>query len=110
MSTAKALTPTEIEKVLNHIEQNSNAKRNRLMFMMTAMAGLRVSEVAYLTINDVRNTDGTIRSEVFLDAERVKNKHARTVYINSRLKAEIEEYVANNKWIVENQEAVKKSV
>ena len=103
MSTAKALTPTEIEKVLNHIEQNSNAKRNRLMFMMTAMAGLRVSEVAYLTINDVRNTDGTIRSEVFLDAERVKNKHARTVYINSRLKAEIEEYVANNKWIVENQ-------
>ena len=25
MSTAKALTPAEIEKVLNHIEQNSNA-------------------------------------------------------------------------------------
>ena len=65
MATAKALTPTELEQVLHYIAQNTNAQRNRVMLLCTVAAGMRVSEVAGLTIGDVRNADGTIRSEVF---------------------------------------------
>ena len=54
MATAKSLTPVEIEKLFNYIEQRKNAKRNKLMLLFTIAAGLRVSEVADLKIQDVR--------------------------------------------------------
>ncbi len=98
MATAKSLTPTELQQVLAYIAENSFAQRNRLMLMCTVAAGMRVSEVSGLLIGDVRNADGTIRSEVFLSAERVKHNHARTVYINTRLQQELAEYVAERKW------------
>ncbi len=98
MATAKSLTPTELQQVLAYIAENSFAQRNRLMLMCTVAAGMRVSEVAGLLIGDVRNANGTIRSEVFLSADRVKHNHARTVYINTRLQQELGEYVAERKW------------
>ena len=98
MATAKSLTPAELEQVLQYIQANANAERNRLMMLLTVGAGLRVSEVAGLTIGDVQNADGTVRSEVFLAAERVKHRHARTVFLNTRLQQEITAYVATRKW------------
>lgn len=98
MATAKALTTAEVEQVLQFISQSANAERNKLMFMMTVLAGLRVSEVADLMIGDVRNENGTIRSEVFLSANRVKHNHARTLYINTRLQQELEAYIATKTW------------
>ena len=60
MATAKSLTPAEITKALDYIAQNANAKRNRIMFLLTAMAGLRVGEVACLTLGDVRDADARV--------------------------------------------------
>ena len=74
MATAKSLTPAEITKALDYIAQNTNAKRNRIMFLLTAMAGLRVGEVACLKIGDVRDSDGSICSEIYFAAERVQMK------------------------------------
>ena len=99
MAAAKSLTQAEINKVLEHIAANAYAERNRVMFLLTAMAGLRVSEVAGLTLGDVQNDDGTVRAEIYLSAERVKHGHARTVYINSRLQQEIATYIQSRKWI-----------
>ena len=99
MAAAKSLTQAEINKVLEHIAANAYAERNRVMFLLTAMAGLRVSEVAGLTLSDVQNDDGTVRAEIYLSAERVKHGHARTVYINSRLQQEIATYIQSRKWI-----------
>jgi len=103
MATAKSLTAPEIEKVLNYIAEHGNPLRNRLMLMCTVLAGLRVGEVADLKISDVRNTDGTVKSEMFLAASRVKHEHARTVYISSRLQQEIADYIATRKWFEEQQ-------
>ncbi len=103
MATAKALTSAELERVLHYIAENTNAQRNRVMLLCTVAAGMRVSEVAGLTIGDVRNADGTIRSEVFLSAERVKHNHARTVYINTRLQQELTEYIAERTWHTDTQ-------
>ena len=103
MAAAKSLTPAEIDRVLTYIAHNNNAQRNRVMFLLTAMAGLRVGEVACLTIADVRDEDGTVRSEVFLAAERVKHNHARTVYINTRLQQEIADYISKRNWLDETR-------
>jgi integrase/recombinase XerD len=84
LATAKALTAAEVQQVLDYTAKHNYAQRNKLMFLMTVAAGLRVGEVACLTIGDVRNEDGTVRGEVFLAADRVKHGHARTVYIAVR--------------------------
>ena len=103
MAAAKSLTPADIERVLQHISNNANAQRNRCMFLVSVMAGLRVSEIAGLTLADVRAADGAIKTEVYLSAERVKHKHARTFYVSSRLRQELEAYVASVKWFADDQ-------
>ena len=103
MATAKALTAQEIEKVLAHIAQHAYAERNRLMLLFTVAAGLRVSEVAGLTIGDVRNDDATVRSEIYLASHRVKHGHARTIYLNARLQQELATYIATRNWLYDEQ-------
>jgi integrase/recombinase XerD len=103
LATAKSLTATELEQVLQYIAQHTYAERNKLMMLLTVGAGMRVGEVAGLTIGDVRNADGTVRGEVFLNAERVKHKHARTVFLNTRLQQEISSYIATRTWLCDTQ-------
>jgi integrase/recombinase XerD len=64
------------------------------MLLITVASGLRVSEVAALTLRDVLNDNLTVKSEIYLAAHRVKHGHARTIYINSRLQAELAAYIA----------------
>lgn len=99
MAAAKSLTGAELEQVLHYIAQHSNAARNRMMTMMTVLAGLRASELAGLTLGDAQNQDGTVRSEIYLAAGRVKHGHARTVYISSRLQQELADYIAARTWL-----------
>jgi len=94
MPAAKSLTPAELERVLAYTATRSNPERNKMMLLMTVGAGLRVGEVAGLTVGDVLDADGTVRSEIFLAAHRVKHKHARTVYLNTRLQVELTAYLA----------------
>lgn len=103
MSTAKALTATEVQQVLDYIAKHNYPQRNKLMFLMTVAAGVRVGELSCLTIGDVVNEDGSVRSEVFLSADRVKHGHARTVYINTRLQAELAEYITERTWLDNTQ-------
>jgi len=103
MASAKSLTSADIERVLQYIGAHANAERNRCMFLVSVMAGLRVGEIAGLTLADVRAADGTIKHEVFLAAQRVKHGHARTIYISTRLQRELAEYVATVKWVADDQ-------
>lgn len=94
MAAAKSLTAAELQTVLAYTETQPYAQRNRAMLMMTVAAGLRVSELAGLTLGDVLNSAGLVRSEVFLAAHRVKHQHARIIYINTRLQQELTDYIA----------------
>ena len=93
MAAAKSLTPAELERVLQYMSHRSFAQRNRAMLMMTVAAGLRVGEVAGLTLGDVLEDDGSVRGEIYLAAHRTKHSHARTIYLNSRLQAELAAYI-----------------
>ena len=99
MAAAKSLTHAEIERALGYIASNANATRNRVMFLLTTNAGLRVSEVAGLKLDDVLDADGTIRSEVLLAADRVKHGHARTVFLNNAIRTELSAYIQSRNWV-----------
>ena len=85
MAQAKTLTVRELRKVLDHLPVNKYRSRNRLMLLMTHWSGMRVGEVAALSMGDVRNVDDTVKDEIRLDATQTKGKHARTVFVNDRL-------------------------
>ena len=93
MSQARVLNPQELRRVLDHVATRRHSARNRAMLLLTHYAGMRVGEVAALCINDVLNSDNTIKSEVRLMPDQTKGKHARTVYLNERMQKELASYI-----------------
>ena len=92
MAQARALGAAEMERVLEHVNAGRHAHRNRCFILLTHLAGLRVGEVASLRWLDVMNADGQIKEEVRLLPEMTKGKHARTVFISTRLRQELQQY------------------
>jgi integrase/recombinase XerD len=94
MAQAKTLTPAEIEQLLSHINTRKYAARNRSMMLLTHWAGLRIGEVAGLRWSDVTTTDGLVKDEIRLLPDMTKGRHARTVFVSVKLKAELQAYAA----------------
>jgi integrase/recombinase XerD len=90
---AKTLTAQEQRRVLDYIATRAHAARNRAMFMVMYLAGLRVGETAALRVADVVDETGKVRAEFLLRAEYTKGGHARTVFVSERLRKELTAYV-----------------
>lgn len=92
MRQAKVLTDVELKRVLAVIAQGKHAERNRLAVMLSHQLGLRVGEIASLRMSHVLEQTGAVRDEVRLAADETKGGEARVVFINAKLKREIERY------------------
>ena len=92
MAQARALNAAEMEQVLTHVNAGRHAHRNRCFILLTHLAGMRVGEVASLRWVDVLTADGHIKEEIRLLPEMTKGKHARTVFISTRLREELQRY------------------
>jgi integrase/recombinase XerD len=92
MAQARALNTAEMEQVLAHVNAGRHAHRNRCFILLTHLAGMRVGEVASLRWIDVLTADGHIKEEIRLLPEMTKGKHARTVFISTRLREELQRY------------------
>lgn len=89
---AKTLNAQELRRVLDFVATRPHAARNRAMILMTYLAGMRVGEVANIRYSDVVDIDGTIRNEIVLNASQTKGSESRVVFINERLRAELDTY------------------
>ena len=85
---AKVLSEREFKMVLEYVAAHSHASRNRAMLLMTHLAGMRVGEVAVVTIADVLNSDGSIKDEIFLVPQN-SNKRGRTAQVQHFLNVTI---------------------
>ena len=99
MAQAKTLTTAEIERLLTHINTRKYSARNRSMMLLTHWAGLRIGEVACLRWSDVTTTDGEIKDEIRLLPDMTKGRHARTVFVSAKLKAELQAYAGQAKCV-----------
>jgi len=99
MAQAKTLTKDELARVLDFIDTRRFSQRNRAMMLLTHLAGLRIGEVACLRWSDVINQDGTVKEEIRLLPDMTKGRHARTVFVNIRLREELQAYAAQAKCI-----------
>jgi site-specific recombinase XerD len=99
MAQAKTLTTAEIERLMAHITTRKYAARNRSMMLLTHWAGLRIGEVACLRWSDVTTTDGEIKDEIRLLPDMTKGRHARTVFVSAKLRAELQAYALQAKCV-----------
>ena len=93
MAQASVLTESEIRRVFRIIETTRHAERNRLAFVLSIFAGLRVGEIAALMIADVATADGQVRREIKLGAHQTKGNKGRTVILSDRVRKEIDIYL-----------------
>jgi integrase/recombinase XerD len=93
MAQASVLTDNEIRRVFRLIETTQHAGRNRLAFILSVYAGLRVGEIAALTIGDVANRSGEARREIKLGAHQTKGSRGPTVVLSNRVRAEIDSHL-----------------
>jgi integrase/recombinase XerD len=93
MAQAKTLNTAELDQVLRYVSTKKYAQRDRALILTSFWSGMRVGEIAALTMGDVLNDDGTIKSEIRLSAAQTKGRHPRTVFIPEKLKAELQSYV-----------------
>ena len=93
MAQASVLTESDVRRVFRILETTRYAERNRLAFVLSIYAGLRVGEIAALTIADVVNQHGEARREIKLGAHQTKGSKGRTVILSTRVRKEIEAFL-----------------
>lgn len=93
MSQAKTLSEKEFKRLLAVSQTTRHAERDRMIILMSYYAGLRVGEIAALTIGHVSSHDGTIKDQFILTAEQTKGNRPRTVMLAEKLRKELASYV-----------------
>ncbi len=90
---AKTLNQQEIRRVLDHISTRKHAVRNRAILQTSFLSGMRVGEIASLKYRDVVDTEGKIKNQILLTADMTKGSESRIVFINEKLRKELQTYV-----------------
>jgi integrase/recombinase XerD len=89
---AKTLTKGQVEAMLGFLAGTRHAKRNRLIFLLSAKAGLRAKEIAGLTWWMVNDSQGQIGRAICLQDSASKGKSGRTIPLADEVRDALIEY------------------
>jgi integrase/recombinase XerD len=92
---ASVLNETEIRRLFRIVEATRDAERNRLCFVLSIYGGLRVGEIAALTVADAATQNGDVRREITLGAHQSKGSKGRTVILSERVRRELGSFLKN---------------
>lgn len=92
MKQAKTLTAQELRRVLDYVATRPHAARNRALLLTGHLSGMRVGELAALSIGDVLDANGHVKSEIYLAAAQTKGQQGRTVLLSEKLRKELTAY------------------
>jgi integrase/recombinase XerD len=93
MKQAPVLTERDAKRLLLHCKHSAFPDRNRCVFMLGYLAGMRIGEIAALKVGDVLSAEGEVRASIQLSAAQTKGSEARTVLLNGQLQAELRSYL-----------------
>ncbi|WP_082513296.1 site-specific integrase [Methylobacterium sp. Leaf125] len=91
MKQARVPTDVEFKRLVAVVSQGRFGPRNRLALMLSYFGGLRVGEIAALRWGDLLDNEGKVREQLRLSATVTKGGRARVVFLNARLRKEIEQ-------------------
>ena len=93
MKQAQVLSEKDMHRVLTFLSRYSFAERNRAMFMLSWLGGMRVAEIASLKISDVVAPDGKVREQILLTPQQTKGDRSRKVLLNMHLQSELTDFI-----------------
>lgn len=91
---AKILTDAQIKAVLSYLETTRNAKRDKVIFMLSVYAGLRAKEVSSLEVTMVTDADGKVSDHIALEDKAFKGKSGRVIPMNKLLQMALTEWLS----------------
>ena len=93
MKQARLLTKQEYKRVLDVIESNKHAERNRACVYLSFYAGLRACEISSLRLHDVVDEERKVKSEIVLEKHMTKGNQRQRVMLSTALRKELQRYV-----------------
>jgi len=94
MAKAKVLTKDEIKRVMRIADTGNNGLRDRVALSLSILAGMRIGEIAALTIADVRGLDGKAVEVINLSKHQTKGNRSRRVFVSDELRKILNQYLA----------------
>ena len=95
MRQAQTLNDAQLRRVIQYCRSRRHPLRDETIILTSFYAGLRAKEIAALTVGNVFDEAGDVRTQFILTAEQSKGGHTRTVYLNQRLRRAMQEYSAS---------------
>src|SRR6476620_3647160 len=89
---AKTLSKGQVEAVLGYLSTTRWPTRNRLIFLLSAKAGLRAKEIACLTWRMVTDARGQIGDAIHLEDSASKGRSGRVIPMNEEIRTALFEY------------------
>jgi integrase/recombinase XerD len=94
MRQAQTLNEAQLRRVIKYTRSRRHPVRDETIILTSFYAGLRAKEIAALTVGNVFDEDGNVRSQFILSAAQSKGGQTRTVYLNQRFRKVLLEYSA----------------
>ena len=94
MRQAQTLNEAQLRRVIQYCRSRRHPTRDETIILTSFYAGLRAKEIAALTVGNVFDEAGAVRTKFILSAAQSKGRHTRTVYLNQRLRKALLEYSA----------------
>lgn len=93
MKQAQVLTDKDRKRVMAQVARSAYPERNRCAMQLSWLAGMRVGEIAALSVGDVLDGECKVREQIQLTAAQTKGHRARTVLLNAQMQAELSIYL-----------------
>ena len=105
---AKTLSKGQVEAVLGYLAKTRWPTRNRVIFLLSAKAGLRAKEIARLTWRMVTDARGQIGQAIHLENTASKGQSGRVVPMNDELRTALAAYaptvgIVSSRFLIESE-------
>jgi integrase/recombinase XerD len=86
MRQAQTLNEAQLRRVIHYCRSRRHPVRDETIILVSFYAGLRAKEIAALTVGNVFDEEGDVRTQFILSVQQSKGGQTRTVYLNQRLR------------------------
>jgi len=93
MKQAKVLDQDELKRLLKIVRFTRHRERNRLIVLLSFLAGLRACEIAQLKVKDVISEAGEVKDTIYLKSFQTKGSSDQQVIVSEALRKEIGQYI-----------------